>query len=98
MSVDILVPVFSSEVEEQCTIRCLTFHKFAGIPQLDGVDIVTGYRLDDRGIGVPSPGKAKNFLFYKSYGPALGPTQPPIQWVPGALSPGVKRLGREADH
>jgi hypothetical protein len=26
--------------------------------------------------------------------PALGPTQPPIQWVPGALSPGVKR-GRD---
>jgi hypothetical protein len=23
--------------------------------------------------------------------PALGPTQPPIQWLPGALSPGVKR-------
>jgi hypothetical protein len=23
--------------------------------------------------------------------PALRPTQPPIQWVPGALSPGVKR-------
>jgi hypothetical protein len=23
--------------------------------------------------------------------PALGPTQPPIQWVPGALSQGVKR-------
>jgi hypothetical protein len=30
--------------------------------------------------------------------PALGPTQPPIQWVPGALSLGVKRAGREADH
>jgi hypothetical protein len=29
---------------------------------------------------------------------ALGPTQPPIQWVPGALSLGVKWLGREADH
>jgi hypothetical protein len=28
----------------------------------------------------------------------LGPTQPPIQWVPRVLSPGVKRLGREADH
>jgi hypothetical protein len=29
---------------------------------------------------------------------ALGPTQPPIKWVPGALSLGVKRPGREADH
>jgi hypothetical protein len=28
---------------------------------------------------------------------ALGLTQPPIQWVPGALNLGVKRLGREAD-
>jgi hypothetical protein len=29
--------------------------------------------------------------------PALWPTQPPIQWVPCALSTGVKRTGREAD-
>jgi len=29
---------------------------------------------------------------------ALGPTQPPIHWVPGALSQGVKQLGHEADH
>jgi hypothetical protein len=29
---------------------------------------------------------------------ALGPAQPPIQWVPGALSLGVKQPGREADH
>jgi hypothetical protein len=29
---------------------------------------------------------------------ALGPTQPPIQWVSGALSLGVKRPGSEADH
>jgi hypothetical protein len=29
---------------------------------------------------------------------ALGPTQPPIQWVPEALSLGVKRPEREADH
>jgi len=31
--------------------------------------------------------------------PALEPTQPPVQWVPGVLSPGVKaRQGRDADH
>jgi hypothetical protein len=29
---------------------------------------------------------------------ALGPTQPPIQWVPVALSLRVKRQGRETDH
>jgi hypothetical protein len=29
---------------------------------------------------------------------ALGPSQPPIQWVLGALSLGVKWPGREADH
>jgi hypothetical protein len=29
---------------------------------------------------------------------AMGPTQPPIQWVPGVLSLGIKRLGREFDH
>jgi hypothetical protein len=29
---------------------------------------------------------------------ALGPIQPPIQWVPRALSPGVKWQGHEADH
>jgi hypothetical protein len=27
-----------------------------------------------------------------------GVSQPPIQWAPGALYPGVKRQGREADH
>jgi hypothetical protein len=45
-----------------------------------------------------SPGRVKNFLFSTSSRPALGSNQPPIQWVPGALSPGVKRQVREADH
>jgi hypothetical protein len=30
--------------------------------------------------------------------PALGPTQTPIQWAQGALSPGVKLPGHEAHH
>jgi hypothetical protein len=38
------------------------------------------------------------FLFATAFRPALGPTQPPIQWVQGALSPGLKRPGREDDH
>jgi hypothetical protein len=37
------------------------------------------------------------FLFTTASRTALRPTQPPIQWVPGAPSPGVKRPGREAD-
>jgi hypothetical protein len=33
----------------------------------------------------------KIFLLAPASRTALGPTQPPIQWVPGVLSPGVKR-------
>jgi hypothetical protein len=44
-----------------------------------------------------NPGRSKNFLFSTSSRPALGPTQTPIQWVPGVLSPGLKRQRREAD-
>jgi hypothetical protein len=39
-----------------------------------------------------------SFLFSTAFRPALGPMQPPIQWIPGALSLVVKRPGREADH
>jgi hypothetical protein len=38
------------------------------------------------------------FLFSTMFRPTLEPTQPPIQWILGALSPGVKWLGHEADH
>jgi hypothetical protein len=45
-----------------------------------------------------SPGGGKNILFYPSSRPSLGFTKSPVQWVPGALFPGLKRPGREADH
>jgi hypothetical protein len=62
------------------------------------VGIETGYGLDGRVVGVPSPARYKVFLFSVSSRPVLGPTQLPIQWAPGALAPGVKRPGRETDH
>jgi hypothetical protein len=62
------------------------------------VSIVNGYGLDNRGVSVLSPGRVKNFLFSTLVRLAQGSTQPPIQCVLGTLSPGVKRLGREADH
>jgi hypothetical protein len=43
-----------------------------------------------RGLGI--------FLFTTASRTALESAHPPKQWVPGALSLGVKRLDREADH
>ena len=60
--------------------------------QDSSVDIATRYGLDGPGIesrlgrDFPHPSR-----------PTLGPTQPPVQWVPGSF-PGVKRPGRGADH
>jgi hypothetical protein len=38
-------------------------------------------------------GQCKIFLFSTVSRPILGPTQPPIQWAPGALSPTGKKAG-----
>jgi hypothetical protein len=54
------------------------------------------YKLDDQGF--ESRWGLGIFLFTIASRPALVPSQPPIQWTPGALSLGVKRPGREADH
>jgi hypothetical protein len=57
--------------------------------QGSSVSVVSGYGLDDRG-SIPGRG---GMIFPVSSVPrlALGPTQPPVQWVPGVLSPGLKR-------
>jgi hypothetical protein len=55
------------------------------------VGIATGYRFDSQ--------QGKDiFLYSTASRPALRPTQLPIQWVLGALSPGVERPGREAEY
>jgi hypothetical protein len=62
------------------------------------VGIALGYGLEDRGPRVRFPAGLGIFLFTTASRTALGPTQPPIQWVPGALSLGVKRPEREDEH
>jgi len=42
--------------------------------------------------------RGKFFLFSKMCRPAMGPTKPPVHWIPGVLLLGVKWLRHEADH
>jgi hypothetical protein len=60
------------------------------------VGIANGCGLDDRGVEVRVPVGSR--IFSTSSRPVLGLFQPPVQWVRGALSRGVKWPGREADH
>jgi hypothetical protein len=57
------------------------------------VSISTGYRLDSRGVGVQVVVGSRIFSF-PCRPPALGSTQPPVQWVPGGKWAG----GHETDH
>jgi hypothetical protein len=59
------------------------------------VGVAPGYGLDDRDLVHV---RSKSSLFSIASRQALGPTQPPIQWLPGPPSPGVKRQRLEADH
>jgi hypothetical protein len=68
------------------------YHTGAGIAQLYSAGLRAGCW------GVRISAGAGNFSLHRNVRPALGPTQPPIQWVPATLPLGVKRPGREADH
>jgi hypothetical protein len=54
------------------------------------IGIMTGYGLDGRG---SITDRVKIFLYSTASIPALRPTRRIIQWIPGALSLRVKRLG-----
>jgi hypothetical protein len=60
------------------------------------IGIATDYGLDGPGSIL---GKSnRHFVFSTASSQARGPTQPPIQWVEGAIFPRVKLQKREADH
>jgi hypothetical protein len=42
--------------------------------------------------------RERKILFSTSSIPAVGPTQPPVQWVPVLTSLGIKRPGRKTDN
>jgi hypothetical protein len=54
-----------------------------------------GYWLEIRGLIL---GRGMIFLCSTASKPALGSIPPLINWIPGILSPGVKRSGHEAEH
>jgi hypothetical protein len=64
---------------------------FGGLPSILN-NTATRYGAGRQRDRSSSPGGLKIFSSPRR------PTQPPLQWVPEALSPGIKRQRREADH
>jgi hypothetical protein len=62
------------------------------------VGIALGYGLDDRGSRVRFPAGAGNFSLHHRVQNGSGVHPASYPTVPGNLSLGVKRPGREADH
>lgn len=74
-------------IDDNDNLGVTIFLKLIIILLTDGsVGRVIGYRLDSRS---SNPGRARLFFSTMSR-PALGLIQPPIQWVPRAIYPGVK--------
>jgi hypothetical protein len=62
------------------------------------VGVALEYGLDDRGSKVRFPARAWNFSLHRRVQNGSGAhPQPPIQWVPGTISLGVKWPGCEAE-
>jgi hypothetical protein len=71
--------------EDHTCLKFVTTHYNQRIRD-SAVGVATSYLLDNRGVGVWVPVGSR--IFSTSSRPALGSTEPPIQWVPGAVSLG----------
>jgi hypothetical protein len=72
------------------------------VTQIRGVAGIAGWAqwLGD-GLGdlwFHSGQRKKNYLFYETFRPVMGPTKSPTHWLPRDLSSLFKRLGRKVDH
>jgi hypothetical protein len=53
------------------------------------VSVESGYGLDDWAIEVQSPAETEGFFLQRRVSrPAVGPTQPPVQWLPESFPRG----------
>jgi hypothetical protein len=95
--------MFTSEtaVTLSITTRCInpktefnTSNRILSRSRDSSVGIATGYGLGGRS-SIPYRGKI--FMFSTASRPALGPTQPSIQWVSEAISTEVRRQEHETD-
>jgi hypothetical protein len=89
--------VHSASKRGEKPLNIVWSHYQATTSRNSAVGVATDYRLNYRGGGVRVSVWARFFLS-TSCRTVLGPTQPPIQWVAGALSSKIKRPRRKAGH
>jgi hypothetical protein len=82
-------PAQSSSHSQGILILCYCLLKLCELGS--SVSIVYGYGMDERVIRGSIPGRGERIFPLTSVSrPPLGPTQAPVQWVPGVLSLGLK--------
>jgi hypothetical protein len=92
-------PQFVFQVCTQCQKNWQYIYLYSS-NGLDWSRVSSGSIVSDYGRSGFDPQQGQRiFPLSSASRPVLGPTQPPVQWVPGVLSPGAKaQPGRDADH